>query len=247
VPRRLALAVVALLSLAACEVETTVGIDADADGTGRVQVEVALDREAAERVPDLADQLRVDDLRAAGWEVGRPEKDDDGGVTVEAAKRYRTPAEATQAVEELSGPNGPFRAFRLRRERSFLRTRTEFAGTVDLSGGVEGFGDDTLRERLGGSALGFDPADLERRLGQPLSRIFTFRVVARLPGDVSSNAPTTADNGAVWRPALGERVVLQATAERWNIRNIAAAAVSAGAAAALVVLLVRRRRAAASG
>jgi len=157
-------------------------------------------------------------------------------------KRFRTPGEAARAVEELGGPTGPFRDFELRRDRSFLKTRTAFAGTVDLSGGVEGFGDDALRERLGGSALGFDPAELEQRLGTALSRVFVFRVVARLPGTVASNAPTSTDNGAVWRPVLGERVVLEATAERWNYRNIGAAAVSLAAAVALVVVLVQRRR-----
>lgn len=241
--RRLAFAVAALLLLAACKVETTVGIDADADGTGRVRVEVTLDRDAARRVPDLAKQLRVDDLRAAGWQVDEPTKTDDDGLVVEAVKRFRTPAEAAQAVEELSGPTGPFRDFELQRDRSFLKTKTAFTGTVDLSGGIEGFGDDALRERLGGSTLGFDPADVEQRLGTALSRIFAFRVVARLPGDVDSNAPTSTDNGAVWRPVLGERVVLQATAERWNVRNIGAAVVSLGAALALVIVLARRRRA----
>lgn len=244
--RRLLLGTAALLLLVACEIETTVGIDADADGTGRVRVAVALDRDAVQRMPDIADQLRLDDLRAAGWEVAASEKTEDGGLVVEAVKRFRTPAQAADTVEEVSGEDGPFRDFEVRRSRSFLKTKTAFRGTVDLGGGIEAFGDDTLRERLGGSALGFDPAELERRLGTALSRIFSFRVVARLPGDVDSNAPTTTDNGAVWRPSLGERVVLQATAERWNYRNIGAAAVSAAAAAALVAVLVRRRRVARS-
>ncbi|HEX2040575.1 MAG TPA: hypothetical protein VHF47_12695 [Acidimicrobiales bacterium] len=239
--RRLARAAAALLLLAACRVETTVAVDADADGSGRVQVEVALDREAARRVPDLAGQLRVDDLRAAGWEVERPQRADGGGLTVRLAKPYRTPAEAVEAIEELSGSNGPFRDFRLRRDRSFLRTTTAISGTVDLRGGLEAFGDEALREQLGGSLLGFDPAELEGQLGTPLSRVFAFRVVARLPGDVSSNAPSTADGDAVWRPLLGERVVLTAKAERWNVRNIAAATVSVAAAVGLGVVLVRRR------
>lgn len=236
-------AVAALFLLAGCKVETTVGIHADADGTGRVRVEVALDGDAVQRVPDLAKQLRVDDLRAAGWQVDEPQKTDDDGLTVEAEKRFRTTAEASQVVEEVSGPAGPFRHFELQRDRSFFKTKTAFAGTVDLSGGVEAFGDDALRERLGGSPLGFDPAGLEQQLGTALSRIFEFRVVARLPGDVESNAPTSSDNGAVWRPVLGERVLLEATAERWNVRNIGAAAVSLAAAVALVVVLARRRAA----
>jgi hypothetical protein len=240
--RRLVLAVAALASLAGCKVETTVEVDADADGTGRVVAEVVLDDDAVRRVPGLAEQLRVDDLRAAGWQVEKPRKAAAGGLVVEAAKRFRTPAEAAQAVEELTGPAGPFRGFELRRERSFLRTRTAFSGTVDLGRGIEAFGDDVLRDRLGGSSLGLDPAELESRLGTALSDVFSFRVVARLPGNVSSDASGVEGDGVVWRPALGETVVVHATSVRWNVRSIAAAAVSAVAAAALAIVLARRRR-----
>lgn len=244
--RRLLLACLALALLSACRIETTVGVEADADGGGRLRVVVALDEAAAERVPDLAEQLRVDDLRAAGWEVAPPRETDDGGVEVEAVRRFRSPGELTQAVEELSGEAGPFRDFELRRERTFLKTKTALRGTVDLQAGLAGFGDDALRERLGGegpnAALGFDPADLERRLGAALDRVFVFRVAARLPGDVDSNAPTEAGNGAVWRPTLGETVTLAATAEQWNTRTLGALAVSVAAACGFVVVVVRTRR-----
>lgn len=207
-------------------------MEAEADGTGRLRVVVALDRDAAARVPDLAAQLRVDDLVVAGWKVSRPRTVEGGGVELEAAKRYRSPAELSQVAEELTGPTGPFRDFRLRRDRSFLRTETAFGGTVDLAGGIEAFGDEALRARLGGVGLGVDPAALERQLGAPLSGVFTFRVVARMPGDEAT----------VWRPALGETLRLEAMAEQWNVRNIGAAAVSLAAAAGLVVVLARRAR-----
>lgn len=220
-----------------------VGVDADADGSGRVRATVTLDRDAASRIPDLADQLRTADLVAAGWEVSKPETGKDGSVSVEAVRRFRSPQEATQAVEELSGPTGPFRDFRLRRTRSFLKTRTSFDGRVDLTSGIEAFSDEALARRLGGSPLGFDPAELERQLGAPLDRIFGFRVVARLPGDVTSNAPTRAGNGAAWQPKLGEDVRLTATAEQWNARNIGTVAVSVVSGAAFLLVLAARFRA----
>lgn len=239
--RRLLFACLALALLSACRIETTVGVHAEADGSGRLRVAVTLDRAAAEQVPDLAEQLRTDDLRAAGWEVAAPRKTDDGGLAVEASKRFRSPGELTQAVEELSGPNGPFRDFRLQRRRSFLKTKTTLTGTVDLQAGLEGFGDRSLRDRLGGSTLGFDPDELESRLGTALDRIFVFRVAARLPGAIESNAPTETGDGALWRPTLGETVTVAATAEQWNGRTLGAAVVSGLAAAALVAVLVRRR------
>ena len=245
--RRLLVAACALALLAGCRIDVTVGVDADADGSGRVRATVVLDRDAAARIPDLADQLRTADLAAAGWEVSKPQPGKDGSVLVEAVRRFRSPQEATQAVEELSGPTGPFRDFSLRRSRSFLKTRTSFEGRVDLTSGIEAFSDEALARRFGGSPLGFEPAELERQLGAPLDRIFGFRVVARLPGDVTSNAPTRAGNGAAWQPKLGEDVRLTATAEQWNARNIGATAVSAVTGAAFLLVLVRRSGARAPG
>jgi hypothetical protein len=233
VRRAFVAAALALAILSGCRAGVTVTIDSRADGSGRVRAVVTLDAAAARRLPDLADQLETDDLRAAGWEVEGPRPTEEGGVEVQAAKRFRSPQEATQAVEELSGPTGPFRDFRLRRDRSFFKTRTAFEGTVDLTGGLEAFSDDSLRQRLGGSALGFDPADLERQVGEPLSRIFDFRVVARLPGEGGRTE---------WRPALGEEARLVAAAEQWNARNVGAAAVALVTGLAAVLLAVRRLR-----
>ena len=221
--RRVLLAAAALALLAACKVDTTVGVELGSGGTGRIRATVILDQAAADRVPDLRKQLRLRDLRAAGWQVDPPEKTADGGVRIEAVKRFRTPAEATRIVEELAGPDGPFRDFRLERDRSFLRTRTAFSGTVELGSGIDAFADDDLRARLGGSVLGLDPAAFKDA--------FTFAVTARLPG-----APPN-----LWHPILGERLELTANAEQWNVRTIVSSAVSVVAAVALVVLLLRRR------
>lgn len=240
-PARLALATLALVLLGGCRADVSVSVDGNADGTGRVLVGVTLDAEAATRVPDLADQLKVDDLTAAGWEVDGPEPTEDGSVEVRASKRFRSPQEATQVVEEVSGPEGPFRDFRLRRTRTFLKTRTTLDGTVDLTGGIEAFSDESLRRRLGGSALGFDPADLERS-GTTLSNIFAFHVRAELPGEVEANTTLRSGSRVGWDPQLGESTILWAGSETWNTRNIGAAAVSLLAALAFLVLVVQRVR-----
>jgi hypothetical protein len=240
--RRLALAALALVALGGCRADVGVSVDSRADGTGRVRVAVTLDAEAAARVPDLADQLKVDDLTAAGWEVEGPEPTEDGGVEVRASKRFRSPREATQVVEEVTGPDGPFRNFRLRRSRSFLKTSTTLEGTVDLTGGIEAFSDESLRRRLGGSALGFDPADLERRSGTTLSDTFGFHVGAELPGEVEANTTLRSGNRVGWTPELGESMLIRASSEAWNTRNIAAAAVSALAALAFLAIVVQRIR-----
>jgi hypothetical protein len=202
---------------------------------------VGLDADAARRVPNLRTDLKVDDLRKAGWTIVGPRKEDDGRTWIRASKPFTDPRDATEVVEQISGRNGPFTDFRLTRNRSFLTTRTNFTGTVDLSAGVEAFGDDQLRARLGGSSIGVDPQKLEQQLGQVLDRIFTFRVQTRLPGKVDSNAPLEADQGAEWRPKLGEKVTLVATSSALNTRQVAGAVIAVIAVLALAVLLVVRR------
>lgn len=232
-------ALIAAVLLSGCQIAIGVGVDVDADGSGVVRATVTLDKAAAEEAGDLAGRLRVDDLTQAGWRVEGPVATADGGQRVSASKRFATPREAAVIVEQLSGEDGPFRDFRVRQSRSFLKTTTAFSGRVNLDRGLGSFSDDELRSRLG-SDLGFDPAELEGRLGRTLSRIFPVRVVARLPGDMESNAPLTAENGAQWSPTFGEHVTLRASAEKWNTANVAAGVVALLAGLALVGLLAVR-------
>jgi hypothetical protein len=233
-----ALAALAALVLPACQVTTSVGVNARSNGSGEVRAVVTLDKDAAGQVPDLGSKLRVADLRAAGWRVDGPKPTAAGGLTVSARKAFATPAEAAVVIGQLSGPSGPFQDFAMRRTRSFAKTRLAFRGTVDLSKGLASFSDPALRSRLGGTDLGFDPAQLQSRLGQALARVFPVKVSVRLPGQVASNAPLRAGNGAQWSPAFGEHVTLVASSEQWNAGNLAAAAVSVAAALALAGWLV---------
>ena len=153
-------------------------------------------------------------------------------------------------LAEVAGERGPFRDFVVTRERSFARTRFGFEGTVDFTGGLEAFGDDALAAALDGEPLGEDVAAIEERIGQAIDEAFTFRVAVRLPGDLSSsNAPTRADNGAIWEPRLSEGgpIELSASSEVVRTRTIAMVVVAGVAAVAAVLVLIgvpwRRRRA----
>lgn len=215
-----------------------------------MRVAVGLDRAAAARVPNLAADLKVDDLRRSGWQVVGPRKEDDGRTWVRASKPFSNPAEASRVVAEITevdGKPGPIRDVRVTREESFFKTRTSFTGRVDLSGGLAGFSDEDLTKRLGGAPLGVDVDELRRQLGDTLEQVFRFQVAARLPGSVTSNAPVGAEGGAQWSPKLGENVVLTATGEEWNTRRLVFGTIAVLAALALVVVLVvrvRRRRSA---
>lgn len=236
----LLVAVATVLLAAGCKVDIAVGVDARADGSGSVRVEVAVDQDVTDRV-DLATQLDVDDLRKGGWVVTEPAKRSDGLTAVVATKPFQDPDGARLAMEEISGPTGPFRDFRVVRSAGFLTTTTRFTGTVDFTRGAEALGDPEVGRRLGGSDLGIDTAAVERALNGPIDRAVQITVSARLPGTVEANAPTVAGNGAVWRPKLRDTAVLTATSTAWNTTTLLALGGGLAIALLAAALLLRRR------
>ena len=182
---------------------------------------LGLDDDALRQLGDPAKELRLDDLRQAGWEVTGPLREADSLTWVRASKRFATPEEAARVAAELSGQEGPFRDFKLERSRSFFKTRTSFSGLVDLSEGLAGLNDPALQEKLGGAQLGLDPAALGEKV--------RVRVEARLPGDVKT-----------WEPRLGEQMRLEAMSETWNLSPLLPAAGCLLFATAVVVVLRRR-------
>lgn len=236
-PVKAAVAGLAIVLLGACRTEVTVAVRATAEGGGDISATVSLDEEAAAQIPDLAEQLRVSDLESAGWRIEGPVPAAGRRTEVSATRSFASPAEAARAIEELSGADGPFGSLRLTRTRSLLKTRTSLAGTVDLTAGLEGFSDEFLKERLGGSAFGVDLARLEAELGTPLADLFGFSLTADLPGPVDANAP-----GALWRGRLGEITPVSASAEQWNLSTVGFGALSLVSGVTALAFLVRRRR-----
>ena len=193
---------------------------------------VGFDDEALAQVGDPATELRLDDLRQAGWTVHGPRKEKDGLTWVRAAKRFGTVDEAGRVAAELSGPSGPFRDMRLQRSRSFLKTKTTLTGVVDLSNGLAGLSDPDLQAKLGDADLGLDVDGLRRRFGPGADDAVRVRFEARLPGHAQT-----------WEPKLGEQLRVESRAEAWNLVPVfGAAAALVFAAAALVVTGVSRRR-----
>ncbi len=230
-----------------CQVTLSAGIDVRADGSGTVRAGAGFDDEALAEIGDLGSALRVDDLRAAGWEVVGPEKEDDGRTWVRAAKDFDDPDQAAVVAAELSGPDGPFRDFRVTRERSLLRTRTSFTGVVDLTAGLAGLSDADLQAALGDFDLGIDLEGLQRRFGDALGDRVRVEVSAGLPGKVEADTATVDGSRAVWRPAAGERLELTATGDLRRLRPLvygflALVAVAAGLTVVVLRARVRRRK-----
>ena len=234
-----ALAALAVVVLGGCRVGVSVEVETQAGGGGQVRATVTLDAEAAAQVPDLAEQLRVDDLRAAGWDVDGPTPAAGGGTRLAATKPFATTDGAARALEELGGGFG---SLRLRVDRSFWKTTSTLDGEVDLSAGLGAFGDEELAGLVGGPDLGLDPAAVERELGRPLGDVVTVELVGDLAGRVEANAPESRGGAAVWPVPLGASVPVQASAEQWNTVSLAAGGLSLLAGFVLLTVLVRRSR-----
>jgi len=251
--RRLPLAALAALAAvlaSACQVRTTVAVDVADDGSGTVDVAVGLDADAVGRLPDLDDDglstitdlaalVRRADLVAAGWEVADPAAGDGDMTWIRATKPFGTPEEADRILTELAGPDGALRDLHVSRAPGFGRTSYGFRGTVDLSRGLEAFGDERLAAALDGQVLGQDTEEIEQELGQPLADVFTFEVAAHLPGGVAST----------WSPRLGDGpLAMEADSTVYDEPVLALTAVAVAAAVALMGVvgarLVRRPRAA---
>ena len=245
--RRLAAVLLAVLAVAlggACRVDVGVALDADDDGGGEVRVTAYLDGAAVAQLggPEPGDRLRLDDLRDAGWRIDGPTAKDDGGLQIVATHDFGDAAEAEALLEDV----GPLRGFELEQERSFFTTTTRLRGAVDLSEGLGAFTDADLEALLGAgpdAPLGVRVDALEKRFGAPIDQLFGLQVAVRLPGDVDAdetNAPTSARGTAVWSPALGERMPVEAESRLWNVRNAVLLGLTVVAGLALLALTVTR-------
>jgi hypothetical protein len=193
--RVLALVVVAVVVMG-CQAKLTVHTTVDADGSGTVEVGVGLDAEAAAEAGDLAAQLRVDDLRAAGWTVTDPALGDDGYTWVRATKPFADPAAASAVLDEVNGADGAFGGWTVTRSSSPLRTSYSVTGDVDLTKGLETFSDAQLDQALGGDGLGGTVARIEAEQGRPISDMVDVEVTVSVPGASRTYTPSLADPDA---------------------------------------------------
>lgn len=231
--------------LAGCRVDTRVEITVGDGGGGTVRTVVALDAEALDRLGGLdaaRSQVPVDDLRAAGWEVGPWAERPGGGAEIAFAHGFRDQGELAARIVDLVGPNGVLRDPALRRERGWFRERDELTLLVDLRAPTTGIGSDTdLQARL--RLAGVDPAALDARLTEELRRALRVEIVVHLPGGAHRR----------FHPPSGELTTVTAShaARNWGaVVKLAVAALLASVggllfvAAAVSARRSRRRRAA---
>lgn len=171
------LLVVIAVGLSSCRTKATVDVAVTKNGSGVVAVVVALDASAAAKVGDLSKVVSVDDLRKAGWAVRGPgpamsvrpkvcEKSSaatsaanacsrfvEGDTTIMVTRPFKNLDQANAMLASLSGPDGPLRDVRLDQSTSFASTRLSAKGTLDLSHGLDTFGDPDLVSALNGKSM----------------------------------------------------------------------------------------------
>ena len=182
-----------LLALAvicsACRVDVSVDVAMNNDGSGTITVMAVADADIVARAPSLATDLRLEDVRAAGWTVAGPEPTPEGGLQVVLTRAFLTPAQANAMLAGLNGPSGPLVGLTLGRSRGNEATTYTLNGSLQVVGGLDAFSDPDLLAAVGATpyateiaAAGLQPADV-------VGVTFT----ATVPGSITA---TTAENEA---------------------------------------------------
>ena len=206
--------------LASCRVDARVDVAVGDDGAGQVQVTAGFDDEALARAGDL----RLDDVRAAGWTVTGPQKELDrdasGRTWIHATKGFTDGQQFTAIMNEVTGTSGVFRDFQLRRTTGFARVTYTLTGTIDATRGLDAFSDPEVAQLLGGNALGRPAADA---IKDAANASLVFAVV--LPRHVQGSADRVVGRRAEWDVPLGRAPItvavrsdeVQGAARRWAV------------------------------
>ncbi|WP_420432152.1 hypothetical protein [Candidatus Poriferisocius sp.] len=210
--RRVALLLVLVLGLAACQVNIEVGIGFNEDGSGLVTVDVALDQEAVTLAPDITSLLLIEDIEdpASGWSYNDPRIDDQGRTSFSASKPFGSPEQLESVLAEIFGSDDVFRDITFERTTSFAQTDYRVTGVVDLSDGLDLFIDPRLTERLGGEPLGQPIPDLENALAG-----VSVRLVLDLPVGAEQEETLELGQGAVSIEMTAQEESATAVTLRW--------------------------------
>ena len=177
-----------LLVLSACRLDVTVDVVMEPDGTGVVTVAAVADAELVERLPDLVDDLRLDDAIANGWQVEGPTLRQDGGADIELTHAFSSAAELANVLTSIGPPLSPMAAARNEGEDGQIVNALN--GSLQLAGGYGAFADAELVTAVGGQPFAEEIAEASTPIEQAMS--FTYRVA--LPGRLQT-AETGTDVG----------------------------------------------------
>lgn len=181
--------------LSACRVDASVSLKVKPNGSGTLTVTVNADKGLVAKVPNLSADVRVDDLKAAGWKVSGPTESEDGGLSLSLVHTFRTPAEATAALAQVNGPNGPLNSVSVSRSGSSTNSTWSLSGRLEVVGGLKAFADDAAIQMLGGAPY----AEEIRALGLDLGDAVGITFDAGLPGKVETSTGLPGSGVLTWK------------------------------------------------
>ena len=185
---RLALGVVCLFVMTACRLDVVVNVEMEPDGTGVVRIEATADEELVAQVPDLVDDLRLDDAVDNGWVVDGPTGVEGGGLRIVLTSSFSSAAELANVLTSIGPPLTQMAAARTEGEDG--QVVNGINGVMVLPDGYESFADAELIAAVGGLPFGDEIA----ASGLPIEETFSFTYRVSLPGDLES-AETGTDVG----------------------------------------------------
>jgi hypothetical protein len=244
---RRALIVIAVMLLAACRVDTTVDISMRPDGSGRITVTAVADAEVVSKAPGLAEDLRFDDAKSAGWTVTGPASTSDGGLQAVLTHEFANPEEATALLQSINGSGGPLHSVVLSRRIGQSGTTIDLVGSLRIDG-LAAFADPDVLAAIGATPY----AEQVAAAGQGPTQAVVVTVRASLPGKITSATGTVQDGRVSWVvPLDGSQLDLSTsalddhgTARIWGIASTVAliALVAWCVVAALFIVWVARQR-----
>jgi hypothetical protein len=162
----------AVVVLASCRVDVSTSVEVREDGSGTIVVDAVADAELVDAAPGLADDLRVDDLVDAGWQIDGPTETPEGGLRVVARHDFAGPAEASELLAQINGPRGPYRDIAVTRLVTDTSVSIIVDGSLGVDGGLRALADEGLIELVGAvpwrDALNADDLDIADVLGAEL-------------------------------------------------------------------------------
>ena len=201
------LAIIGLLALTGCQLDVVTEVVVEADGTGTVTVTAEADAELVEQVPTIAEDLVLDDIVAAGWNVDGPNPTDEGGLVLTLTHDFEGNDEATNLLRSL-GP--PFNEPDIRRGQNDDTATNTARVNLGLPNGFAAFADDELVSAVGGVPFQeqFEQSDVDP------ATAMTAVLRLTIPGEIvdgETNGELLDDGRLQWTAPL-DGSILEATA-----------------------------------
>jgi hypothetical protein len=205
--QRVVMMIIGVLALTGCRLDVVAEVVVEPDGTGSIVVVAEADADLVEQVPTIAEDLVLDDVIAAGWQVDGPTPTPSGGLILTLTHAFEGKDEATNLLRSL-GP--PFNDPVIGRGQNGDVTTNAVRANLGLRDGFATFADEELIAAVGG--VPFAEQFAANEVDPTTSMSAVLRVT--LPGeliDEETNAEGTEDSSLQWTIPL-DGTIVEATA-----------------------------------